>query len=116
MRSRATAGRPGSASSRPLGPRQRRQPVRCCPAPELAVGVGSRLPVFGAGSVTTLARKGGIQPTTATSWWTKGYVPDNTSLRLLAEALGEDEADEPIEPEPGLFDAMDEIDDGEDDE
>ena len=33
-------------------------------------------------------RKAGIQPTTATSWWTKGYVPDNNSLRLLADALG----------------------------
>jgi transcriptional regulator with XRE-family HTH domain len=82
-----------SASTRPLGPRQRRQPVRCCPVPELAVGVGSRLPVFGAGSVTALARKGGIQPTTATSWWTKGYVPAKTSLRLLAEALGEELSD-----------------------
>jgi transcriptional regulator with XRE-family HTH domain len=48
----------------------------------------SRLPVSGARSVTALARKAGIQPTTATSWWTKGHVPDNTSLRLLAEALG----------------------------
>lgn len=46
------------------------------------------LPVPGARSVTALARKAGIQPTTATSWWTKGYVPDNTSLRLLADALG----------------------------
>ena len=47
-----------------------------------------RLPVPGARSVTALARKAGIQPTTATSWWTKGYVPDNTSLQLLAGALG----------------------------
>jgi transcriptional regulator with XRE-family HTH domain len=48
----------------------------------------SRLPVTGAGSVTALARKAGIRPTTATSWWTKGKVPDNASLRLLADALG----------------------------
>jgi transcriptional regulator with XRE-family HTH domain len=47
----------------------------------------SRLPVTGAGSVTALARKAGIRPTTATSWWTKGKVPDNASLRLLADAL-----------------------------
>lgn len=50
--------------------------------------LASRLPVPGARSVTALARKAGIQPTTATSWWTKGYVPDNASLRLLADALG----------------------------
>ena len=50
--------------------------------------LAARLPVPGAGSVTALARKAGIQPTTATSWWTKGFVPDNTSLRLLADALG----------------------------
>jgi transcriptional regulator with XRE-family HTH domain len=50
--------------------------------------LAARLPVPGARSVTALARKAGIQPTTATSWWTKGYVPDNTSLRLLADALG----------------------------
>ena len=50
--------------------------------------LAARLPVPGARSVTALARKAGIQPTTATSWWTKGYVPDNNSLRLLADALG----------------------------
>jgi transcriptional regulator with XRE-family HTH domain len=50
--------------------------------------MATRLPVPGARSVTALARKAGIQPTTATSWWTKGYVPDNGSLRLLADALG----------------------------
>jgi transcriptional regulator with XRE-family HTH domain len=38
--------------------------------------------------VTALARKAGIQPTTATSWWTKGIVPDNASLKVLADALG----------------------------
>jgi transcriptional regulator with XRE-family HTH domain len=55
--------------------------------------LASRLPVPGARSVTALARKAGIQPTTATSWWTKGYVPDNASLRLLADALGVDLSD-----------------------
>ena len=53
----------------------------------------ARLPVSGARSVTGLARKAGIQPTTATSWWTKGYVPDSASLRLLADALGVDLAE-----------------------
>jgi transcriptional regulator with XRE-family HTH domain len=55
--------------------------------------IATRLPVPGARSVTALARKAGIQPTTATSWWTKGYVPDSTSLRLLADALGADLSD-----------------------
>jgi transcriptional regulator with XRE-family HTH domain len=55
--------------------------------------LAARLPVPGAGSVTALARKAGIQPTTATSWWTKGYVPDNASLRLLADALGVESSD-----------------------
>jgi transcriptional regulator with XRE-family HTH domain len=50
--------------------------------------LAARLPVPGARSVTALARKAGIQPTTASSWWTQGYVPDNNSLRLLADALG----------------------------
>jgi len=48
----------------------------------------SRLPVSGAGSVSALARKAGLRPSTATNWWTKGTIPDNASLRLLAEALG----------------------------
>jgi transcriptional regulator with XRE-family HTH domain len=48
----------------------------------------AHLPVTGARSVTALARKAGIQPTTASSWWTKGYVPDNASLQLIADALG----------------------------
>jgi transcriptional regulator with XRE-family HTH domain len=48
----------------------------------------AHLPVPGARSVTALARKAGIQPTTATNWWTKGHVPDNTSLQVLADALG----------------------------
>jgi transcriptional regulator with XRE-family HTH domain len=50
--------------------------------------LASKLPVPGAASVTALARKAGLRPTTVTSWWTKGYVPDNASLRLLADALG----------------------------
>ncbi|HEY8868724.1 MAG TPA: helix-turn-helix transcriptional regulator [Candidatus Limnocylindrales bacterium] len=50
--------------------------------------LAAHLPVPGARSVTALARKAGIQPTTATSWWTKGYVPDNASLQLLADTLG----------------------------
>jgi transcriptional regulator with XRE-family HTH domain len=53
----------------------------------------SRLPVAGADSVTSLARKAGIRPTTATNWWTKGTVPDNTSLRLIADAIGADFSD-----------------------
>ena len=28
-----------------------------------------------------------------TGWWTKGYVPDNASLHLLADALGVDLSD-----------------------
>jgi transcriptional regulator with XRE-family HTH domain len=55
--------------------------------------LAARLPVPGARSVTALARKAGIQPTTATSWWTKGYAPDNASLRLLADALGAELSD-----------------------
>jgi transcriptional regulator with XRE-family HTH domain len=53
----------------------------------------AHLPVPGARSVTALARKAGIQPTTATSWWTKGTVPDNATLQLLAGALGVQLAD-----------------------
>jgi len=56
----------------------------------LRVYLAARLPVAGVRSVTALARMAGIQPTTATSWWTKGYVPDSASLRLLADALGVD--------------------------
>lgn len=48
----------------------------------------SHLPVAGASSVTALARQAGLRATTVTSWWTKGYVPDNASLRLLADAVG----------------------------
>jgi len=53
----------------------------------------SRLPVSGAGSVSALARKAGLRPSTATNWWTKGTIPDNASLRLLADALGVEQAD-----------------------
>src|ERR1039458_94665 len=48
----------------------------------------AHLPIPAARSVTALARASGLRPTTVTSWWTKGYVPDNASLRLLADALG----------------------------
>jgi transcriptional regulator with XRE-family HTH domain len=48
----------------------------------------SQLPVPGARSITALARRAGLRPNTVTSWWSKGFVPDNTSLRLLADALG----------------------------
>jgi len=48
----------------------------------------SQLPVTNARSITALARKAALRPNTVSSWWTKGHVPDNTSLRLLAEALG----------------------------
>ena len=47
-----------------------------------------RLPVVGARSVSSLARKAGIRPNTMTSWWTKGTVPDSATLQLLADALG----------------------------
>lgn len=48
----------------------------------------SKLPVPGARSVTSLAHSAGLRPNTLTSWWSKGFVPDNASLRLLADALG----------------------------
>jgi transcriptional regulator with XRE-family HTH domain len=48
----------------------------------------SQLPGPEARSITALARKAGLRPNTLTSWWSKGYVPDNNSLRLLADALG----------------------------
>jgi transcriptional regulator with XRE-family HTH domain len=47
-----------------------------------------RLPVPGATSVTALARKAGLRPSTVTEWWTRGAVPDAASLQLLAGALG----------------------------
>jgi transcriptional regulator with XRE-family HTH domain len=50
--------------------------------------LASKLPVPRATSVTSLARAAGLRPTTVTSWWTKGHVPDNASLRLLADVLG----------------------------
>jgi len=53
----------------------------------------SRLPVPEAKSVSSLARKAGLRPTTVSSWWTKGTVPDNASLRLIAEALGVEGSD-----------------------
>lgn len=59
----------------------------------LRLYLSARLPAPGARSITALARKAGIQPTTVSSWWTKGYVPDNASLRLLADALGVEQSD-----------------------
>ncbi|MGA2514212.1 MAG: helix-turn-helix transcriptional regulator [Candidatus Limnocylindrales bacterium] len=53
----------------------------------------ARLPVAGAQTVTSLARKAGVRPNTMTSWWTKGTVPDNATLELLAGALGVQLAD-----------------------
>lgn len=50
--------------------------------------VQARLPVAGAQTITSLARKAGVRPNTMTSWWTKGTVPDNATLELLAGALG----------------------------
>jgi transcriptional regulator with XRE-family HTH domain len=54
----------------------------------LRISLQSRLPLPDARSITALARKAGLRPTTVNSWWTKGNVPDNASLRLLADALG----------------------------
>jgi transcriptional regulator with XRE-family HTH domain len=48
----------------------------------------ARLPVAGAQTITSLARRVGVRPNTMTSWWTKGTVPDNATLELLAGALG----------------------------
>ncbi len=59
----------------------------------LRLHLQSRLPVPDAQSVSSLARKAGLRPTTVSSWWTKGNVPDNASLRLLADALGVDASD-----------------------
>lgn len=47
----------------------------------------ARLPVPGATSVTALARKAGLRPSTVTAWWASGTVPDAASLQRLAEAL-----------------------------
>jgi transcriptional regulator with XRE-family HTH domain len=47
-----------------------------------------RLPVPGAASITALARKAGLRPSTVTSWWSRGTVPDAASLQLIATALG----------------------------
>ena len=54
----------------------------------LRVFLAARLPVPGAQTVTALARKAGIRANTMTSWWSKGTVPDNATLQLLANALG----------------------------
>ena len=47
----------------------------------------SKLPVPDARSITSLARKAGLRPTTMSGWWSRGNSPDSASLRLLAEAI-----------------------------
>jgi transcriptional regulator with XRE-family HTH domain len=54
----------------------------------LRLNLQSRLPVPGADSVSGLARKAGLRPSTVSAWWSRGTVPDGESLRLLAGALG----------------------------
>jgi transcriptional regulator with XRE-family HTH domain len=49
-----------------------------------------RLPVPDANSITALARKAGLRPSTVTAWWTRGTVPDAASLQLIAKALNVD--------------------------
>jgi len=51
------------------------------------------LPVPNASSITALARKASLRPSTLTDWWTRGTVPDAASLQRLAAALGVDLAD-----------------------
>jgi transcriptional regulator with XRE-family HTH domain len=51
------------------------------------------LPVPDASSITALARKAGLRPSTVTDWWTRGAVPDAASLQRLASALGVDLSD-----------------------
>lgn len=55
--------------------------------------LAAHLPVSHARSVTALAAAAGLRPTTVTSWWTKGTVPDQASLQRLADVLGVDAAD-----------------------
>lgn len=52
-----------------------------------------RLPVPGATSITALARKAGLRPSTVTAWWSRGTVPDAASLQLVATAMGVDLAE-----------------------
>lgn len=46
------------------------------------------LPQPGIGSLSALARRAGLRPSTLTAWWTRGTVPDHRSLERLAQALG----------------------------
>ena len=48
----------------------------------------AHLPQPGIASVSALARRAGLQPSTATAWWGRGTVPDHRSLERLADALG----------------------------
>jgi transcriptional regulator with XRE-family HTH domain len=59
----------------------------------LKVYLLARLPVTGAASITALARRAGLRPSTVTDWWAQGTVPDAASLQHLAEALGVDLAE-----------------------
>ena len=46
------------------------------------------LPQPGIASMSALARRAGLRPSTLTAWWTHGSVPDHQSLERLAQALG----------------------------
>jgi len=48
----------------------------------------AHLPQPDLGSVSALARRAGLRPSTVTAWWGRGTVPDHRSLERLAEALG----------------------------
>jgi transcriptional regulator with XRE-family HTH domain len=48
----------------------------------------AHLPQPGIASMSALARKAGLRPSTVTAWWSQGTVPDHRSLQNLAEALG----------------------------
>jgi transcriptional regulator with XRE-family HTH domain len=53
----------------------------------------TRLPLPGVGSISALARKAGLRPSTLTAWWGRGAVPDNASLERLATVMGVDLAE-----------------------
>lgn len=48
----------------------------------------AHLPQPGIASVSALARKAGLRPSTVTAWWSRGTIPDHLSLERLAGALG----------------------------
>jgi transcriptional regulator with XRE-family HTH domain len=48
----------------------------------------AHLPQPGIASVSALARRAGLQPSTVTAWWSQGTVPDHRSLERMAGALG----------------------------